>query len=113
MLNDVPNFGFVFGYTNASCTLKADIASYYVTQMMNYMKDNNIVKMRPVVDTDQKFTWKPLSGGLTAGYIARAAKVLQHVGDRPPWSREGNYLKDFIQFVNWRFQYRKFTNAVW
>ena len=96
MLNDVPNFGFVFGYTNASWTLKADIASYYFTQMMNYMRDNNIVKMMPVVDPDQEFTWQPFSGGLTAGYIARAAQVVPQVGDRPPWSGGGNYLKDYI-----------------
>ena len=96
MLNDVPNFGFVFGYTNASWTLKADIASYYFTQMMNYMKDNNIVKLMPVVDPDQEYTWEPLSGGLTAGYIARAAQVVPQVGDRSPWSGGENYLKDFI-----------------
>ena len=38
MLSDMPNVGFVFGYTNASWTLKADIAAYYFTQMINYMK---------------------------------------------------------------------------
>ena len=29
MLDEVPNFGFVFGYTNASWTLKADISGLY------------------------------------------------------------------------------------
>ena len=105
MLDQVPNYGFVFGYTNASWTLKADISAYYFTQMINYMKEHNIVKMMPVVDPDQEFTWEPLSGGLTAGYIARAAKVLPHVGDRPPWSREGNYLKDFINTLAQKFRY--------
>ena len=33
MLDEVPNFGFVFGYTNASWTLKADISSLYFTQV--------------------------------------------------------------------------------
>ena len=78
MLDEVPNFGFVLGYTNSTWTLKADIAAYYFTQMMNYMRDNNIVKMMPVVDPDQEYSWEPLSGG-----------------NRQPWSG-GNYLKDFI-----------------
>ena len=95
MLDEVPNFGFVLGYTNSTWTLKADIAAYYFTQMMNYMRDNNIVKMMPVVDPDQEYSWEPLSGGLTAGYLQRAAKWMPKIGNRQPWSG-GNYLKDFI-----------------
>ena len=86
MLDNIPNCGFVFGYTNASWTLKADIASYYFTQMLNYMRANKIVKLMPVVDPGEDFTWSPFSGGLTAGYIARAAPVVPKVGDKEPWS---------------------------
>ena len=46
MINDVPNFGFIMGYTNASWTLKADIASIYFTKLLNHMKvlvENNTV----------------------------------------------------------------------
>ena len=86
MLSDIPNCGFVFGYTNASWTLKADIASYYFSQMINYMRDNNIVKLMPVVDPDETYEWSPFNGGLTAGYIARATQVVPRVGDKEPWS---------------------------
>ena len=92
MLNDIPNCGFVFGYTNASWTLKADIASYYFTQMLNFMRDNDIVKLMPVVDPDIDYEWSSFSGGLTAGYIARAASVVPKVGDKEPWS--GGCKKD-------------------
>ena len=30
MISDVPNFGFIIGYTNASWTLKADIGAKYL-----------------------------------------------------------------------------------
>ena len=92
MLDNVPNCGFVFGYTNASWTLKADIASYYFTQMINYMKEHNIVKMMPVVDPEQDYSWTPFSGGLTAGYISRAAAVVPRIGDKAPWSGGGSMI---------------------
>ena len=91
MLDQVPNYGFVFGYTNASWTLKADISAYYFTQMINYMKEHNIVKMMPVVDPEHDVTWTPFSGGLTAGYTSRAAAVMPKIGDKSPWSEGGNF----------------------
>ena len=42
MIGDVPNFAFVMGYTNASWTLKADIASLFFAKLLNYMKDNKV-----------------------------------------------------------------------
>ena len=33
MLNDVPNFAFVVGYTNASWTLRADISAVLITKL--------------------------------------------------------------------------------
>merc|ERR1712117_156332 len=96
MLDNVPNFGFVFGYTNASWTLKADISAYYFTQMINYMREHNVVKMMPVVDPDQDYTWSSFGGGLTSGYINRAAEVVPRQGDKAPWSGGGNYIMDLI-----------------
>ena len=63
--------------------------------MINYMRDHNIVKMMPVVDPDQEYTWEPLSGGLTAGYLVRAAKWMPQIGNKQPWAG-GNYLKDLL-----------------
>ena len=42
MIGDVPNFAFVMGYTNASWTLKADIASLFFAKLLNYMRDNKV-----------------------------------------------------------------------
>ena len=38
----MPNFAFVMGYTNASWTLKADIASLFFAKLLNYMRDNKV-----------------------------------------------------------------------
>ena len=89
MLDEVPNFGFVFGYTNASWTLKADISALYITQMVNHMRDNNIVKLMPVVDPDIDYKWEVFSGGLSSGYIVKAAPVVPKTGDKAPWNAGG------------------------
>lgn len=96
MLDEVPNFGFVFGYTNASWTLKADISALYFTKMINYMRDNNIVKLMPVVDPDIEYKWDAFSGGLSSGYIVKAAAVVPKMGDKAPWNGGGNYIYDLI-----------------
>ncbi len=38
LLSDVPNFALTFGYTNASWTLKADLAATYVCRLLRYMR---------------------------------------------------------------------------
>lgn len=64
MLDEVPNFGFVFGYTNASWTLKADIACNYFTQLMNYMRENDIGKVCAKLPTEDGVERLPFNGGL-------------------------------------------------
>jgi len=97
MLDQVPNFGFVFGYTNASWTLKADIACNYFTQLMNYMRDHDIGRVTASLPEDGNISRTFFNGGLTSGYISRASNVVPRIGDRPPWnSGGGNYLADFF-----------------
>ena len=40
MYSDVPNLASVFGYTNASWTLKADLTCEYVCRLLNHMDRN-------------------------------------------------------------------------
>ena len=84
MISDVPNMAFVMGYTNASWTLKADIASLYFTKLLNHMRDNNVVRVVPRRDpNDDGVKVEDISGGrLTSGYLARAADVMPKQGDR-------------------------------
>ena len=95
MISDVPNFGFVVGYTNASWTLKADIASLYFTKLLNYMKDNGIARVIPK-DTNLDMKYTQWDGGLTSGYISRATKDFPFQGDVDPWAGGRNYLVDLF-----------------
>ena len=46
LLEDVPNAAIVFGYTNASWTLKADLASEYVVRLLRFMGDERLYASR-------------------------------------------------------------------
>src|SRR3546814_2182706 len=49
MFSNVPNFAVVFGYLNASWTLRADIVAEYVCRVLNHMRDSNAEVATPVL----------------------------------------------------------------
>ena len=85
LFSDVPNFAFVVGYTNASWTLKADIASLYFAKLINYMRANKVAKVVPREDPSDPVNSEAFDGGLSSGYFARAKDILPKQGDRSPW----------------------------
>ena len=102
MLNNVPNFTFVVGYTNNAWTPKADLSAIFITKLMNYMRDNRIAKVVPRLSSDVKesnFRGGHFSGGLTSGYFARAANLMPKQGDRYPWRGGVNYIFDLISLA--------------
>ena len=99
MINDVPNFAFIMGYTNASWTLKADIASIYFTKLLNYMRTNNMKKVVPREDLAANIKYEQVSGGLSSGYLTRAGDILPKQGDKSPWRGGINYIMDLIQLT--------------
>ncbi len=92
MLRDVPNMAMVFGYTNASWTLKADIAAEYVCRLLNLMARKGVQQVVPRdregCDTDKSFL------DLQSGYIQRAAGRMPRQGNKAPWKVLSNYLYD-------------------
>jgi len=96
MIGDVPNFAFVMGYTNASWTLKADIASLFFAKLLNYMRDNKVAKVVPKEDPAVELKRQPVDGGLSSGYFSRAAEYMPKQGDKAPWQGGVNYILDLI-----------------
>ena len=93
MIEGVPNAGMIFGYTNISWTLKADIASEYLCRLINHMdrKDYRVAVPR---DTENCLGDDTVLGSLDAGYIKRAEDRLPRQGTHGPWKASQNYLKD-------------------
>ncbi len=91
LLEDVPNFGTVFGYTNASWTLKSELVSEYVCRIINHMDEVD----RPIcVPVDECNTQRELFLNLSSGYIQRAQEGIPKQGSVQPWRLDQNYKKD-------------------
>ncbi|WP_303289838.1 NAD(P)/FAD-dependent oxidoreductase [Marinobacter sp. SS5-14b] len=93
MVEGMPNAGMIFGYTNISWTLKADIASEYLCRLINHMDRNNYRVAVPR-DTENSLGDDTVMGSLDAGYIKRAEDRLPRQGTHGPWKAEQDYLKD-------------------
>lgn len=99
MLSGVPNLAFCVGYTNASWTLRADLASRYVTRLINYMARSGQPICLPTCDAFT-MTPEPLIG-LRSGYVMRSVESFPKQGATAPWRMAQNYLTDLL---NLRFR---------
>ncbi len=92
MLSETPNMFFVFGYLNASWTLRADLISDFACRMINYMSDEGYDIAMAVADASAgaKQPWL----GFSSGYIQRSIDRLPHQGEHGPWRFGQNYTRD-------------------
>ena len=93
LVEGVPNAAMIFGYTNISWTLKADIASEYICRLINHM-DRKGYQECVTHDTQNSRTEDTILGSLSAGYIKRANDRLPRQGSQGPWKGSQNYLED-------------------
>jgi monooxygenase len=93
MLSGLPNFAYVIGYTNASWTLKADLASEFVCRLLAHMNAKGYRTVEAVRDTS--VTAEPFMD-LTSGYVRRAMAELPTQGSRAPWRLRQNYVRDLF-----------------
>lgn len=93
MLSDVPNLSFVFGYTNASWTLKADLVSEYVCRVLNHMRVTGTRIATPVREDGVEA--EPFLD-FSSGYVQRALGMLPQQGKTKPWRLNQNYGADMV-----------------
>jgi monooxygenase len=96
MCTDVPNFAFISGYTNASWTLKADLAARYICRLLVHMDKHghtSCVPRRPAAPMDEA----PILD-LTSGYVQRSIDQLPRQGSKPPWRVPQSYGRDLVTF---------------
>jgi len=93
MFSNVPNLAAVFGYLNASWTLRADIISDYVCRMVNLMAERGMAVATPVLPTghglidDDPFDF-------SSGYISRARHLLPKSATDMRWRLNQDYVRD-------------------
>lgn len=101
LIEQLPNMGMVFGYTNSSWTLKADLISEYICRLINYMDKKGLRQVRPV-NNDSKVTQQPFLD-LQSGYIQRIKDEIPQQGSKLPWKLYQNYSLDLAMFKSARF----------
>jgi cation diffusion facilitator CzcD-associated flavoprotein CzcO len=94
LYSDIPNLASVFGYTNASWTLKADLICNYVCRLLNYMEKHGYDTCTPRISDPTVERLPPVD--FTSGYFQRAMDKLPRQGSRKPWRIYQNYLRDIV-----------------
>lgn len=94
MFSDVPNLANVFGYTNASWTLRADLINQYVCRLINYMSDYGLASVTPRMRLEE-IEEKPFVD-FSSGYFKRAAHLLPKQTSVAPWKQNQSYGHDLM-----------------
>lgn len=94
MLSNVPNFVVVFGYSNASWTLKADLTADFLCRMINRAAATGREVVTPVLDGPADGDRPIIS--LQSGYLQRAQGMLPKTSDKRPWMNYENYVADML-----------------
>jgi cation diffusion facilitator CzcD-associated flavoprotein CzcO len=94
MYSDVPNLASVFGYTNASWTLKADLVCEYVCRLLNHMERGGWRQCMPR-NADPALAEEPWVN-FSSGYIQRALAQQPKQGSKRPWKLYQNYALDLL-----------------
>jgi cation diffusion facilitator CzcD-associated flavoprotein CzcO len=113
MLEGMPNSAVIFGYTNASWTLKADIASEYICRLMKHMDAHGYGQVEAIAGDEDRGEVSVMSS-LDSSYVHRGDAVLPRQGTRAPWQVLNNYLRDvpLLRFGRIEDGHLRFTPAV-
>ena len=98
MFSGVPNLVSVFGYTNASWTLRADLMSRYAIRLIQHMDAHGYTRVTPVAPEGMEAgNWIE---GFEAGYLMRVMDQLPKQGDRSPWLNIQDYKHDTRELLH-------------
>jgi len=99
MFSNVPNLAAVFGYLNASWTLRADIISDYVCRLITLMAARGATVATPVLPADHGLIENdPFD--LSSGYISRARHLLPKSASDMRWRLNQDYMRDRVWMKN-------------
>ncbi|SDK12546.1 flavin-containing monooxygenase [Microbulbifer yueqingensis] len=93
LMEGVPNMGWVFGYTNAAWTLKADLSADYLCRLLNHMQREGKAVFMPI-DREGCKEQESVMAALKSGYVQRADPLLPRQGSKYPWRLVNDYERD-------------------
>lgn len=95
MFSNVPNLAVVFGYLNASWTLRADINSDFVCRVLNHMRATGTDIATPVLtpEAEAQIVEDDIFD-FSSGYIQRGKHIMPKNSIEYPWRLNQEYLVD-------------------
>ncbi len=95
MFSNLPNLAVVFGYLNASWTLRADINSDYICRLLNHMRatGNNIATPVLTPEAEAKLEEDDIFD-FSSGYIQRGKDIMPKNAVNYPWRLNQEYVVD-------------------
>lgn len=93
MFSNLPNFAAVFGYLNASWTLRVDIVAEYVCKVMNRMDDLGTEIVTPILAENHGLEEDDIFD-FSSGYLQRSKHLMPRNSPVMPWRMNQDYRKD-------------------
>jgi cation diffusion facilitator CzcD-associated flavoprotein CzcO len=93
LLDGMPNAAVLFGYINASWTLKVDLAAQYVCRLLQRMEERGADVVVPRSPPGQRLDGC-IMDALTSGYVTRGEAQLPRQGREGPWRVTHRYEVD-------------------
>jgi cation diffusion facilitator CzcD-associated flavoprotein CzcO len=93
MFSDVPNLISVFGYINASWTLKADLVCRYLCRLLAHMDETGAVQATPRRRAGEAAA-APYVEHFSSGYMQRSIQEWPKQGAGAPWRAHQSYFAD-------------------
>ena len=95
MFSNLPNLAVVFGYLNASWTLRADINSEFVCRVLNQMEATGSDLATPVLTPEAEAELEEDDlFDFSSGYIQRGKHIMPKSATAYPWRLNQEYLYD-------------------
>ncbi len=97
MFTGVPNMVWVFGYFRASWTLRSDLVSDFVCQLLNHMDAlgaRSVSAEIPPADRDMKLTTWMDPNNFNPSYLMRGMHLLPKRGEKYEWQHTQDYWRE-------------------
>jgi cation diffusion facilitator CzcD-associated flavoprotein CzcO len=94
MFSNLPNFAALFGYLNASWTLRVDIIAKWLCGLLQRMDALEIDVVTPYLSADHALVEDRPFDCFSSGYLQRARDLIPKSATTAPWQIGMDYLAD-------------------
>jgi hypothetical protein len=94
MFSNLPNFAALFGYLNASWTLRVDIVADWLCRLFRHMDAWGVEVVTPHLAADHDLVEDHPFDTFSSGYLQRARNLIPKSANAEPWRIGMDYLAD-------------------